>query len=81
MPRRFDPMYAAMFGAFVGIVIKCVEIFVRSDLTMRGKLGEVWAFAFAGAVVLALAAVIWNRFLRRPNSNWPTTWVDLTYPG
>ena len=69
MSRRLDPMYAAILGAFVGVVMKCVEILVRSDFTVRGKLGEVWAFAFAGAVALALAAVIWNRFLRRPNSN------------
>ncbi len=67
MSRRLDPMYAAILGAFAGIVIKCVALFVRSDLTMRGQLGEVWAFAFIGAGVLALVAVIWNRFLR-PNS-------------
>jgi hypothetical protein len=69
MSRRLDPMYAAILGAFAGIVIKCVEILVRSDFAMRGKLAEIWAFAFGGAIVLALVAVIWNRFLRRPNSN------------
>ena len=62
-------MYAAMFGAFAGVAIKCVEFFVGSDLTMRGKLGELWAFAFIGAAALALVAVIWNSFLRRQNSN------------
>ena len=65
MSRRLDPMYAAVLGAFVGGVIKCVEILVRSDFTMRGKLAEIWAFAFVGAIVLALVAVIWNRFQRR----------------
>jgi len=69
MSKRWDPMYAAMVGAVVGIVIKCVDFFVWSDLTLRGKLGEVWLFAFVGAAAMALVAVIWNRLLRRPHSN------------